>query len=118
MENGKGAIASGLKNRIGFGSTEFHILRPIIKTDRDYLFYLTNMRGLRKKAEQLMTGSAGQKRVPSDFFDFYKVRLPEASKRILIGQQMKSFDEKIVDLKANIAGAKGIQKQIINQIFG
>ena len=118
MENGKGAIALGLKNRIGFGSTEFHILRPIIDTDRDYLFYLTNMRGLRKKAEQLMTGSAGQKRVPSDFFDFYKVRFPEASKRILIGQQMKSFDEKIVDLKANIAGAKGIQKQIINQIFG
>ncbi|MCK9602966.1 MAG: restriction endonuclease subunit S [Candidatus Omnitrophica bacterium] len=118
MENGKGAIASGLKNRIGFGSTEFHILRPKIDTDRDYLFYLTKMCGLRKKAEQLMTGSAGQKRVPSDFFDFYKVRFPDASKRKLIGQQMKSFDEKIADLKGNIAGAKTIQKQIINQIFG
>lgn len=73
---------------------------------------------LRKKAEQLMTGSAGQKRVPSDFFDFYKVRFPEASKRKLIGQQMKSFDEKIVNIKQSIAGVKTIQKQIINEIFG
>ena len=28
MENGKGAIARGLKNGIGAGSTEFHIMRP------------------------------------------------------------------------------------------
>ena len=27
MENGKGAVAKGLKNNIGFGSTEFHVLR-------------------------------------------------------------------------------------------
>jgi len=118
MENGKGAIALSLTNRIGFGSTEFHVLRPKNFDDRDYLFYLTMMYSLRKKAEQLMTGSAGQRRVPSDFFDFYKVRFPEASKRKLIGQQMKSFDEKIADLKRNIAGVKAIQKQIINQIFG
>lgn len=118
MENGKGAIASDLTNRIGFGSTEFHILRPKNEDDRDYLFYLTKMRGLRKKAEQLMTGSAGQKRVPVDFFDFYKVRFPDASKRKLISQQMKSLDEKIMNIKKNIDGTKSIQQQIINQIFG
>src|SRR5690606_38553705 len=28
MENGKAAIASDLVNGIGFGSTEFHVLRP------------------------------------------------------------------------------------------
>ena len=28
MENGKAAIARGLVNGIGFGSTEFHVLRP------------------------------------------------------------------------------------------
>ena len=29
MENGKGGVATGLKNGAGFGSTEFHVLRPI-----------------------------------------------------------------------------------------
>ena len=29
MENGKGGVAKGLKNGAGFGSTEFHVLRPI-----------------------------------------------------------------------------------------
>jgi type I restriction enzyme S subunit len=28
MENGKAAIAGTLVNRLGFGSTEFHVLRP------------------------------------------------------------------------------------------
>src|SRR5262249_2338419 len=28
MENGKAAIARGLLNGLGFGSTEFHVIRP------------------------------------------------------------------------------------------
>lgn len=28
FENGKGSIAQGLKNRVGFGTTELHIIRP------------------------------------------------------------------------------------------
>ena len=118
MENGKGAIAVGLTNGIGFGSTEFHVLRPKNADDRYYLYYLSMMKTLRKKAEQLMTGTAGQKRVPSDFFDFYKVRFPEASERKTTGQRMKTFDEKIDAVKDQIKVIRTLKKQIINQIFG
>lgn len=118
MENGKGAIAVGLANKIGFGSTEFHVLRPKDSDDRNYLFYLSMMRNVRKKAEQLMTGSAGQKRVPSDFFDFYKVKFPDISQRKVIGQRMEELNKKIENLKSQIDTTKAIKKQIINQIFG
>lgn len=118
MENGKGAIATGLTNRLGFGSTEFHVLRAKNEEDKYYLFYLTTMSHLRKKAEQLMTGSAGQKRVPADFFDFYKVGFPDMKKRRFIGDQMRLFDEKIADVKKIMESTKTIKKQIINQIFG
>jgi type I restriction enzyme S subunit len=117
MENGKGAIALGLTNQIGFGSTEFHVLRPKIESDKNYLFYLTKMSSLRKKAEQLMTGSAGQKRVQTDFFDFYKVKFPGVVQRKLVGEQMQSFEEKIANVKNIINGVKLIKKQIINQMF-
>ncbi len=118
MENGKGAIAVGLTNGVGFGSTEFHVLRPKNQDDLYYLFFLTMSAGLRKKAEQHMTGSAGQKRVPADFFDYYKVRFPDISKRKHVGDQMKWFSEKIAELKNNISCVAMIKKQIINQMFG
>ena len=41
FENGKGSIADGLENGIGFGTTELHVLRPSSFMDRNYLFYLT-----------------------------------------------------------------------------
>jgi len=118
MENGKGAIAVGLTNGIGFGSTEFHVLRPKNADDRYYLYSLSMMKNLRQKAGQLMTGSAGQKRVPSDFFDFYKVKFPEASERKIIGQRMKTFDKEISVIKNQINVVRAIKKHIINQIFG
>jgi type I restriction enzyme S subunit len=73
MENGKGAIAKELKNGIGFGSTEFHILRPNENLNSQYLFHLTKLNNFRVFAEANMTGSAGQKRVPTDFFKKIKI---------------------------------------------
>ena len=77
MENGKGAVAVGLKNGIGFGSTEFHVLRPIIDKSNSYWLYtLTSFEIFRKKAEKNMTGSAGQKRVPASFLENIQVSVP------------------------------------------
>lgn len=77
MENGKGAVARNLSNGIGFGSTEFHVLRPIEDlTDSEWLYRLTSLPVFRTHAEMNMTGSAGQKRVPVSFFDQFKVGLP------------------------------------------
>ncbi|MCZ4034509.1 restriction endonuclease subunit S, partial [Lactobacillus gasseri] len=80
MENGKGAIAQNLKNDIGFGSTEFHVLRPLENLSNPYwLYVLTTFDSFRKVAEINMTGSAGQKRVPVKFLENYKVNIPPLS---------------------------------------
>ncbi len=51
MENGKGAIAYGLTNGIGVGSTEFHVLRPINGISSPYwLLTLTRMPIFRERA--------------------------------------------------------------------
>ena len=77
MENGKGAIAKGLHNGIGFGSTEFHVLRPISgKTDPYWIYTLTTLLQFRVDAASNMTGSAGQRRVPASFLENYRVSLP------------------------------------------
>ena len=77
MENGKGAVARGLHNGIGFGSTEFHVLRPISgKTNPYWIYTLTTFSQFRIDAANNMTGSAGQRRVPASFLENYQVSLP------------------------------------------
>lgn len=80
MENGKGAVAKELCNGVGFGSTEFHVLRPIKGESNAYWLYtLTALKHFRLDAATNMTGSAGQRRVPATYLENYKVSLPPIS---------------------------------------
>ena len=76
MENGKAVHACNLLHPIGFGSTEFHVIRPSREIDGRYLFYMVWNPYFRQIAEKNMTGSAGQKRVPVDFIRRFKIPLP------------------------------------------
>ena len=76
MENGKAAFVHNLPHQVGFGSTEFHVLRPSASVDGRYLFYMVWSPEFRKEAAGNMTGSAGQKRVPKTFFDRFEIPLP------------------------------------------
>jgi len=76
FENGKAALTSSLKRPIGFGSTEFHVIRPGDQILPEYVFHLLWSEPFRIEGEKNMTGSAGQKRVPADFFRQYKIPLP------------------------------------------
>jgi type I restriction enzyme, S subunit len=84
MENGKAAYVENLPHNIGFGSTEFHVIRPSADIDGRYLFYMVWNPDFRFIATRNMTGTAGQKRVPTDFIKRYKIPLPplEEQKRI------------------------------------
>lgn len=96
MENGKGAIAQELCNGIGFGSTEFHVLRPLSGISNPYWIYtLTSFQQFRKDAASNMTGSAGQRRVPASFLETYKVSVPP----IELQNQFASFAERTKHIK-------------------
>ncbi|NJO00131.1 MAG: restriction endonuclease subunit S, partial [Anaerolineales bacterium] len=84
MENGKCAIAKNLANGIGFGSTEFHVIRAREKVIPEWVYYYLRQGVVRKEAERNMTGSAGQKRVPSRFLEEAQLPLPplDEQKRI------------------------------------
>ncbi|MDI6894959.1 MAG: restriction endonuclease subunit S [Bacillota bacterium] len=64
FENGKGALAEGLANRTGFGTTELYVLRARPGLVSRFLFYLTISHPFRKIGESEMYGAGGQKRVP------------------------------------------------------
>ena len=119
MENGKGAIANGMKNGVGFGSTEFHVLRPLTDYVSDkWLFYLLSWPIFRKDAEKNMTGSAGQKRVPKSFLEEYALTIPSIEEQ----QEMTDALDKVSNLislrKGQLAKLDELVKARFVELFG
>lgn len=90
MENGKVAIAYGLKNGIGFGSTEFHIIRLFESLPKKFLFFFLIQEGFRKDAQRSMTGSAGQLRVPVNYMNQVAIPLPPLPEQQKIVEEIES----------------------------
>ncbi len=74
MENGKAAIARDLVGGVGFGSTEFHVLRPSHIVIPEWIHYFVRREAFRQEAKRNFTGTAGQQRVPAAFME--KVFIP------------------------------------------
>jgi type I restriction enzyme S subunit len=82
FENGKAAVIDGLENSIGAGTTELHVFRPIhpgILPGYIYLFLRSPYFAL--EGEKNMTGTAGQKRLPTEYFATRALPLPPSTEQ-------------------------------------
>lgn len=95
FENGKGAIARGLKNGIAFGTTELHVMRPSAALLPDYLFHLTMSHPFRCIGESEMYGAGGQKRVPETFLRDFRIGLPPINEQHDIVAYINKVNQKI-----------------------
>lgn len=93
MENGKSAIASHLINGIGFGSTEFHVLRPTKLTTSEWIFWLIRKKEFRQLASKSFTGTAGQQRVPTSFLENFPVPIPPVALQNQFVEICKGYDQ-------------------------
>ena len=75
FENGKVAIAD-LDTVIGFGSTEFHVVIPQERITKEFIKYVFMSESFLQKGVTQMTGSAGQKRIPTSFLKKLQIPLP------------------------------------------
>lgn len=81
MENGKVALATGLKNGLAYGSTEFFVFRPHDGVLPRFVLHFLLQPKLRHDAQQRMTGAVGQKRVPSSYLATHPFPLPPTSEQ-------------------------------------
>ncbi len=118
FENGKSGIAKELTNGIGFGSTEFIVLRPIKNVLSQWIYNFVSSDKFLKLGEANMTGSAGQQRLSMDFVKNYKIPLPtiEAQKQIVA-----KIEEEQKIIKANKELIKLFEQKIkdkISEVWG
>jgi len=103
MENGKSAICANLINGIGFGSTEFHVIRPNIKEILpEWIHLIIRSKKFREEAEKNMPGTAGQKRVPKEFLEDYLFPVPEITEQRKIIEHAEILIKKQESLKFEI----------------
>ena len=81
FENGKGACLDTLETNIGFGTTELIVLRANEKILPRYLYMITQLQQFRIQGANVMTGSAGQKRVPSNFISNFELGIPSIAEQ-------------------------------------
>ncbi len=96
LENGKICQVTGLKNGIGFGSTEFLVFRGKREiSDNEFVFYLSRWDEVRSFAESNFEGTSGRQRVPKNCFDNLFLNLPDIKEQTIIAEVLSSLDDKI-----------------------
>lgn len=118
FENGKGAFLKELPTKIGYGTTEFHVMRP--NKDKilgEYLYLYTMTHYFRSIGTAFMTGSAGQQRISSNFVKNFPIALPSITeqKTILayVNQESKLIDEAITKARHQIKLIKEYRDSLI-----
>ena len=122
FENSKAAVFSGLVNGVGTGTTELHIARPIESTV-DPLFILLYLKApmFLKVGETKMTGTAGQKRVPKDFFAYNPLPFAplEEQHRIVakVDELMSLCDALEAQTEASISAHQTLVETLLNALL-
>ncbi|MBR0289183.1 MAG: restriction endonuclease subunit S [Selenomonadaceae bacterium] len=101
MENGKAALVGKLVNHIGYGSTEFFVLRCGEKILNRFVYHLVRWKIFRDEAKSVMAGAVGQQRVPKRFLTSYQLNLPPLNEQ-----------KEIVSLLDDLLGRKQRTKEL------
>jgi type I restriction enzyme S subunit len=121
MENGKIAIVNNLKSGLGYGSTEFHVLRlPNILSRKYFYFYLIREE-LRKDAQRHMKGTAGQLRVPSTYMENLPVPFPPTKEQNEIALEIERAISIIADsgniINSSLLKSKNLRSSLLKYAF-
>lgn len=119
FENGKTLRPYQIKNQVGFGSTEFHVVRADLeKLDPTYLFYLLWNDAFRFLGTNAMTGAAGQKRVGTAFLKQLEIPLPPLDEQKRIAAILDKADAIRQKRKQAIELADEFLRSVFLDMFG
>lgn len=119
FENGKSGLAKNLENGIGFGSSEFFVLRANpVRVLPEYIYYIINSNRFISEGTPQMTGTGGLRRLTKDFVLNYPVSLPPLDEQRKIVNQT---EEEIAIVEQNKRLIEIFEKKIndkISEVWG
>lgn len=116
FENGKSTVFRGLSRGIGAGTTELHVVRPVLVSP-DFILLVLKSPGFISAGIPKMTGTAGQKRVPADYFAHSPFPLPPLAEqeRVVskVGELMALCDQ----LQASLVATSGYRSRLLESLL-
>ncbi|WP_323922605.1 restriction endonuclease subunit S [Aeromonas caviae] len=118
FENGKGCHTDTLLTEIGYGSTEFHVLRANECADSKFIYYWTTKSSLRISLEAEMVGSAGHRRVPFSALQVYQIPCPNnKNEQTAIATIFSDMDSELTALEQKLAKARDVKQGMMQQLL-
>lgn len=117
FENGKSGVATNLKNGIGFGSTEFYVLRCSEKVLSDWIYFFISSEKFLDEGRHSLVGTTGRRRLIKHYVESFIIPLPpieEQQKLIELFQNIESLINNEIDSQEK--KLKILRKILINKI--
>jgi len=121
MQNGKHVIARGLLDGFGFGTTEFHVIRPGSNIIPEWLHFFIRQPAFLMEATEHFTGAVGQQRLPADYLANFEIPLPPLSeqKRIaaILNEQMAAVERARKATEERLVAIRALPAACLRQVF-
>lgn len=121
FENGNIAIAKGLTNGVGFGSSEIFVLRANKYNNIRFLFYMSLSSKFQDKACATMCGVGGLKRISPLFMKTYIMAIPPSTEQYAIATYLDDKCAKIDTIVSNfgkqISRYADLKRSLIDEVI-
>ena len=112
FENGKIVHIKNLETSVGFGSTEFIVIRPDLqKVFPPFLYYIFRSDPLRSIGKHFMTSAIGLKRVPTEFVENFQIPIPVYQEQ----EQIAKFLDRKTEQIDELTRIKGHQIELLQE---
>lgn len=122
MQNGKHAVAVGLVDGVGFGTTEFHVIRPGPDITPQWIHSFLRQPSFLQKATEHFTGAVGQQRLPPDYLKSIDIPLPPLPEQqriaTILNEQMTSVEKARKAAEYELATINALPAALLRRAFG
>ena len=119
FENGKSGIARQLTGGVGFGSSEFFVLRADPdKVLPEWIYFQVTSDRFRRLGAAQMTGTGGLQRVPRDFVAHWKIPVPDLPTQRAIVAEIEAEQALVNANRELIRRMEAKVKATIDRVWG
>lgn len=116
FENGKSGIATNLLNGIGFGSTEFYVLRTNGKVIPYWIYSIISSDSFLNMGKYNLVGTTGRRRLMKQFVENFEIPLPPIEEQKRIAAFFQSIDTTIEQCEQQEGKLKRLRSKLANDL--
>ncbi len=118
MENGKTALVDFLEvGDVGWGSTEFIVLRPRAPMSHAWPYLLARDEAFRAHLIGAMTGSSGRQRVPYSAVAAWEMALPPSAVHVAFAEVVDPLFARISALNSESASLRELRDTLLPKLI-